>query len=387
MVAHWDFSRGPHLTDSLDPRRTLRSAVTGHVTWQSDDTVGGCMVFDGAGGHLRLPPDEVGNLDMSAAGQVTVVALVRRDALGHGFLAGLWQEVDSDPRRQYGMFIDLPVYGGGDQVVGHVSTTGGPSEGLPYSRDYAASARMVRPGAWRVVAFRYDGKFVTAFLDGIADPRPDFTEIGPPLGQGLRYAKNPFRFDRGLYAGPLAEFTVGAVRLSSGIGNAFNGRISRLAVWDRALSDNEIWALTADWAPPPMPLASFDWWRPDPAPGRTSGGADGCAWSLGTVGARQVSGRSVPVQVLPSQLLREEASDDAVLQLPLVPAARWVQVEAPSDPARIWVSVTGENHCSLPVQPAGDGLWAVPPGLGATTVGLHLGAGPALSLGAVRLFT
>lgn len=384
MVAEWDFARGPRLTDMLNPERSLQYAGASRVAWEIDPHVGGSMVFAGDGGYLHLPPDEVGDLDMGETGQVTVMALVRRDALGHGFIAGLWQEVDSDPRRQYGMFIDLPVYGGGDQVIGHVSRTGGASPRLPYSRDYAASARMVGLDVWRVIAFRYDGMFATAFLDGIADPRPDFIETGSPLGHGLRYAKNPFRFDEGLHSGPLAEFTLGAVSLSSGIGNAFCGRISRLAVWDRALQDHEITELTTRWTHGAVPLANFDWWRADPAPGPTSGGEDGRAWSLESAGARQTAGTSTPVQVLPSRLVREAAEDDAVLELPLVPDARWVLVEEAPGPERLSVSVSDGDHRTHSAVAYGSGIWAIPQGVGATILTLHLGAGAALSLGAVR---
>lgn len=56
-----------------------------------------------------------------------------------GFLGGIWQENNNDPRRQYGLFVDLPVYGGSEQVAGHVSFEGGATTGYPYSRDYSAN--------------------------------------------------------------------------------------------------------------------------------------------------------------------------------------------------------------------------------------------------------
>lgn len=342
------------------------------------------MVFAGDGGHLHLPPEDVGDLDMSGADGVTVMALVHRDALGHGFIAGLWQERDSDPRRQYGLFIDLPVYGGGDQVIGHVSRSGGASPNLPYSRDYAASARMVRPGSWRVVAFRYDGAEVTAFLDGIADPRPEFEEVGPPLGEGLRYAKNPFRFDDGLYEGPLPDFTLGAVRLSHRIGNAFCGGVAELAVWDRALTDGEVVALTAAWTPRDLPVVTFDWWRAEPAPGRTSGGEDGAAWTLESVGARQRAGHPTPVRVLPSRLVRERADDDAVVELPLVPPVGRVEVASVSDPARVQVAVREGSHRTLARPSRNPGIWSLPPHRTGATLELHFRAGERLTAGAVR---
>src|SRR5699024_7360953 len=120
-LAEWDFTKGAHLEDLLDSKRTLQYSSHGKVYGHVDEVLGGWMRFAGDGGHLRLPPEDVGNLDMGAAGEVTVLALVQRRSLGHDFIAGLWQESDSDPRRQYALFVDLPVYGGGDQVAGHVS--------------------------------------------------------------------------------------------------------------------------------------------------------------------------------------------------------------------------------------------------------------------------
>lgn len=384
-VAEWDFRRGPDLGDLVDPGRVLQQAGPGLVTWQADEQADGACLFPGDGSHLRLPPEAVGDLDMSRTGQVTVMALVRRDGLGHGFLAGLWQEIDSDPRRQYGMFLDLPLYGGADQVIGHVSRTGGPSPNLPYSRDYSASARMVGLGAWRVVAFRYDGAEVTSFLDGIADPRPDHTEVGPPWGEGLRHSKNPYVFEDGLYTGPLAEFTVGAVQLSSGIGNAFTGAISRLAVWDRPLTDEEIGALSVQWAPPAAALATFDWWRSEPSPGPTSGGEDGELWAPETAGAQQTTGFSTPIRVAPGRLVRQESSEEAVVELPLVPEAGLIQVEQVAASSTAQVTVRAEAGEPIPAMTCGDGLWMVPEDCAATVVQLRFPAGPAQSIGAVRM--
>src|SRR5699024_84651 len=67
QVAHWDFTNGPDLTDRLTPQRTLQRSESGSVSWRADATVGGCMVFAGDGGHLHLPPEDVGDLDMSGA--------------------------------------------------------------------------------------------------------------------------------------------------------------------------------------------------------------------------------------------------------------------------------------------------------------------------------
>src|SRR5690606_18913292 len=63
--------------------------------------------FDGASTFLALPNAGLGALNISGAdAQVTVVAWVKRDDADVGFIAGIWQEDNNDPRRQYGLFID-----------------------------------------------------------------------------------------------------------------------------------------------------------------------------------------------------------------------------------------------------------------------------------------
>lgn len=316
-AAEWDFRLGPTLTATNAAEFELENAGPSAPIWAPDDCVGGGIVFSGDGGHLRVPSDQAGLLDMSEAGEVTVMALVRRDGLGRGFIAGLWQEHDDDPRRQYGLFIDLPAYGGADQVIGHISHDGRPSPGLPYSRDYAASARMLRPGPWRVVGFRYDGRDATAFLDGIADPRPSFTEVGPPLGRSLTYSKNPYHYAHGLNPGIRSDFTVGAVMLTTGIGNAFVGSIARLAIWSRALDDGAIASQALAWTPRSAPVVRFDWWRADPSPAAWRGGWHGALWPVATTGCSQISGMEVPVLVARDRLVREAAPVGAVVHLPM----------------------------------------------------------------------
>ncbi|WP_159601015.1 LamG domain-containing protein, partial [Agromyces humi] len=258
----WDFRAGlGGLSDRTGHGLTLVGARP--PRWAPDPVVGGAIAFDGAADHLRIPPQRVGPLDAARLGdEVSVFALVRRHTTSTGFVAGMWQEDDRDPRRQYGLFLSLPTYGGAQQVIGHVSHDGRPSPGLPYSRDYSASARMVAPGTWRVVGFTYDGCRAVSFLDGIADRRPTFTEAGPPLGGGRTYAKNPYRFGHELNRRAVAEFTVGAVRLTTGMGNHLAGAIARLAVWPRALPPAEVVALAAAWTPPGRPLVDLDLFRP-----------------------------------------------------------------------------------------------------------------------------
>lgn len=245
MIIEWDFRDG-----SLDDRNGhgLRLVPAGGVAAQVVDGVG-ALRFDGTG-YLRIPEAEVGPLDVANAGdRVSVVALVRRETRSTGFIAGMWQEHDRDPRRQYGLFTSLPVYGGDQQVCGHVSADGRPSPGLPYSRDYAATEQPVCLGSWHVVAFDYDGAAITAYLDGIADPRPSYTEPGPPLGASLSYAKNPYCYPLGLNGRSRSDFTIGGVLLTAGMGNFFIGAIARVLVTPDALGPERMRKIAESWRP------------------------------------------------------------------------------------------------------------------------------------------
>lgn len=244
--AEWDLTRPDGLQDVDGAAPALE--VVGDVCWVADDAVGGAHRFDG--GHLSIAAHEAAVLDVSAAGDaVTVVALVSRGAPSTGFVAGMWQEHDDDPRRQYGLFTSLPAYGGDQQVCGHVSHDGRPSPGLPYSRDYSASLRRVRLGQWCTVGFTYDGVLVTSFLDGVADARPSYTEPGPPLGQHLSYAKNPYRYPLGLNRLCRSDFTIGGVLLTRGMGNHFRGLIARVLVRPGAATASEMAAIARRWTP------------------------------------------------------------------------------------------------------------------------------------------
>ncbi|WP_225726516.1 MULTISPECIES: LamG domain-containing protein [unclassified Nocardia] len=198
---------------------------------------------------MGIDADRVGALNVGAGGDsVSVFAWIRRAPSPEcHFVAGIWVEDDHAPKRQYGLFVDLPLYGGADRVCGHVSRTGGRSPGLPFSRDYSASDRVVPFQQWQFIGFTYDGDAITSYLDGIADSYRGFTEPAPPDGLGLTYAKNPYRIPDGQGSAGMndapAEFTVGAVRLTRGPGNHFAGEIGGIAVFDAALTGEQVRSL------------------------------------------------------------------------------------------------------------------------------------------------
>ena len=57
--------------------------------------------------------------------------------------------------------------------------------------------------------------------------------------EGLIQSKNPYFFPDGIGDNG-SDFTVGAVRLRGGMGNYFKGQIGGIAIYDRALCDDEL---------------------------------------------------------------------------------------------------------------------------------------------------
>lgn len=193
--------------------------------------------------YLSLPNAETGRLNIHGDGQgVTVMAWVKWEGRT-GFVGGMWNEYASGGKRQYGLFVSLPHYNGGDQVCGHISNTGKPTPPFPYSIDYSASAQTLVKGEWHCIAFTYDGTNIRSYLDGVFEARePELIKNtagfeGYP--DGLTQSKNPYYFPDGMGDNG-SDFTVGSVLLSVGMGNFFHGQIGGLAVFDRALADEEI---------------------------------------------------------------------------------------------------------------------------------------------------
>jgi hypothetical protein len=243
LLAFWDFSeaRAPFYSKAgkAGPM-ALRQGPGSRVVKGSGGPLGHSVVFNGTSDYLVISADEIGLLNIGArTNQCFVLAFVRRETQNTDFIAGIWQEDNNDPRRQYGLFIDLPLYGGPHRVCMHVSKTGGASPGLPYSRDYSANGKEEIGVGWTCIAGSYDGAEARSYVEGRFETFPTYTEPGPPDGQSLTYAKNPYAFGLGLNETP-ADFTVGAVKLTAGMSNFFGGEIAALLVMDRCPSAAEV---------------------------------------------------------------------------------------------------------------------------------------------------
>ncbi|MDA3867582.1 MAG: TIM barrel protein [Salinivirgaceae bacterium] len=194
-------------------------------------------------GYLQILNNQTGRLNIYGKHQaITVAAWVKWNG-NTGFVAGMWNEHENGGKRQYGLFVSLPYYNGAEQVCGHISQTGKPTPPFPYSIDYSASNQKVKCGVWQFIAFTYDGKFIKSYLNGTFQQRkPELinnTGSFDEYPQGLTHSKNPYFFPYGI-GNNGSNFTVGAVLLKSGMGNCFNGQIGGLAVFNRALSEDEL---------------------------------------------------------------------------------------------------------------------------------------------------
>lgn len=223
LVVAWDF-RAPNALTAVAgaPYRLL--PVSGPPQQTTDG------LYLARGQWLRLPRADAPLLDIHGVGaQVTVVAHLQRQPQPETYdcetVAGVWDE--SRLKRQYALFLDLPIWDSGDQVGGHVSSHGGPTPGYKYCMDAAIGATRIGFERWHTVGFTYDGTQARVYLDGVLDARE---------------GRNPFPYPGGLYDGGPdgADFTVGAVSRSGEPGNFFHGTLGALAVYRRALSPGEM---------------------------------------------------------------------------------------------------------------------------------------------------
>jgi len=244
LVALWDFSEkeGRNRKATGLGKFPLKEQ-NGALPRINEGPLSGYSAQFGNKAFLVLENSKTGALNIFGENQgVTVIAWVKWEG-NTGFVGGMWNEYQDGGKRQYGLFVSLPHYNGRDQVCGHISKTGKPTPPFPYSIDYSASSQPVAKGEWQCVAFTYDGEWIKSYLNGDFQSREpeliDNTKGFQGYPEGLIQSKNPYYFPDGM-GNNGSDFTVGAVLLKSGMGNYFNGLIGGLAVFSRALNQDEI---------------------------------------------------------------------------------------------------------------------------------------------------
>ena len=246
LVAFWDFSTGKNrLVSKGEMKLQLQSSEGDSLQFIDNGPVSGRSILLDGTNYLYIPYEETEKLNI-VTNEVTVVAWVKWTGEQTGFVGGMWNEYEDGGKRQYGLFVSLPHYNGKNQVCGHISKTGKPTPPFPYSIDYSASKQEVTPNEWECVAFTYDGEFIRSYLNGEFEER-ELELINNTRGfegypEGLVQSKNPYYYPDGM-GNNGSDFTVGAVRLKNGMGNFFKGQMGGLAVFNRALTSDEIFKI------------------------------------------------------------------------------------------------------------------------------------------------
>lgn len=248
LVALWDFKEKPGGERKAIGRGAfpLRE-MNGKIDRAKEGPLSGYSAKLDGTNYLLLPHSATGALNIYGMNRgVTVMAWVKWTGEQVGFVGGMWNEYQDGGKRQYGLFVSLPYYNGKDQVCGHISQTGKPTPPFPYSIDYSASRQVVPKNEWACVAFTYDGRYIRSYLNGTFEERvPEL--INHTTGfegypDGITQSKNPYFFPDGIGDNG-SDFTVGAVLLKAGMGNFFKGLIGGLAVFNRALTEEEMMRL------------------------------------------------------------------------------------------------------------------------------------------------
>lgn len=235
LVSFWNFNQSGETFTACEGERYTLQSQSGQLEILKDTAapLGGQALRIQKGQWLNIARKDCPKLDIHGPdGQLTVVAWIKRhreEQQGCEFIAGQWNETGGG--RQYGLFLNISVWEQEQQVCGHLSNVGGPTPGYKYCIDGPVGRTEVGFDEWSVVAMSYDGSNGYAWLNGQLDARP---------------ALNPYSMAGGLFdGGPNgSDFTVGGVDRHGEIGNFFCGAIAGLAVYDRALSPAEIYALS-----------------------------------------------------------------------------------------------------------------------------------------------
>ena len=230
LVSFWDFQEeaGQERISKGRCNYSLKEA-TGPINRVNEGVFGPYSADIKEGAYLTIPHRECPELDFHGKdAQFTIIAWVKRSEKSNNqceAVAGMWNE--EDRKRQYCLFLNLGIHDSSQQVCGHVSSVGGPTPGQMWCMDASIGQTPVPLGEWQSVAFTYDGKYAKSYLNGKLDVREKF---------------NPYFYDEGIHDGGEdgSEFTVGGVFRLGEMGNWYVGLLGGLAVFDKALTDEEM---------------------------------------------------------------------------------------------------------------------------------------------------
>lgn len=233
LISCWEFNQSGTRFEAQQGEPYVLTSQSGPlVVEEIPEARGGVSLHLQEGQWLSIPRQECPRLDIHGAqGQVSVIAWICRAPTARPhceFIAGQWNETNRG--RQYGMFLNIGVWGAKDRLFGHLSNVGGPTPGYKYCMDGPMGESEIACGQWTVVGISYDGRSGIAWRDGLMDGRSNL---------------NPYPLAGGLHDGGAqgSDFTVGAVHRSGEMGNFFTGHIAAVAVYARALTPAEMFVL------------------------------------------------------------------------------------------------------------------------------------------------
>lgn len=273
LVAFWTFGEAesqPRLSQNTPHTHPLQEAIKTIPRVAGGSYSGYAVKLDGSD-YLKLPHKDLKDLDIHGKdAQVSMFVVVEVEEMKKGVtIAGIWSEGkgahDDSGTRQYSLLANMPAYGGPKQLVPHISSEGGVTRradgsAFPWCADYAASVSEIPLKKWVTLGMTYDSKYLRAYFNGVMEPRaldavkdrrndPYFLKEGPNQGdRGMNpyyHGKGIFKYDPEKHAVSKpdggADFTVGACfAVGHRVGNPLIGKICGLAVFNRALSDEEM---------------------------------------------------------------------------------------------------------------------------------------------------
>ncbi|NOU86631.1 LamG domain-containing protein [Paenibacillus sp. LMG 31460] len=230
LVSFWDFQEAEGQSRvAKGPFPYVLDEMSGPIKRVEEGVLGTYAAKLEYGQWFNLPRKDCPALDFHGPeAKLTIFAWLKRENRVNGqceAIAGMWNETEK--KRQYAMFLNLRIWGSGDQVGGHVSVEGGPTQGYPWCMTTAIGATPLAKDEWYALAFTYDGTYAKVYVDGVLDERETY---------------NPYLYEKGLFDGGHtgADFTVGGVNRSGEMGNFYAGLLGGLAVFNEALTDEVI---------------------------------------------------------------------------------------------------------------------------------------------------
>lgn len=260
LLAFWNFqeSTGTDPVSTGEYRYTLKE-MNGPIQRAEDGIFGPRSLDLEWGQWLRVERKDAPGLDLHGDDQtLTMVAWVQRQSdRAWQYIAGVWNEGDEKymgqpratgpgaPARQYALFMsglwqsDYTTYErtpAEHQAMGYLSPFGGATPEHPFAFDYATGATRIEKDRWYMLAYTFDGEAIRVYVDGRLDANGNY---------------NPFLYDGTIHDGGPdgADFTVahrdhprwptypeGMPEYKEG----FDGKLGGLAVYDRALTPEEI---------------------------------------------------------------------------------------------------------------------------------------------------